>query len=352
MKKSLITGVTGQDGAYLASFLLGKGYSVVGTHRGQEPKNLWRLKHLGVLNHPHFLLSENNLMDIEAIRSLLIRFDPKEVYHLAAPSSVAQSFLTPYETVHAISTSTLNLLESVRTTTPLTRFFLASSSEIFDFSTQALDERSQVHPRSPYAVGKLNAQWIAESYRESYGVFASVGILFNHESPLRSTQFVTKKICRGAVQIASGLLDCLELGNLNVQRDWGYAPEYVECMWRMLQAPAADTYVLASQKANSIRNFVLQAFCAIGVDLEFYGSSVDEVAVVRRVRPCRGLLARVTIGQTVVRVNPDYLRPADHPSTLGNATKAHAKLGWVAGTELNEVCSQMIDYELTSTLPL
>lgn len=349
MKCCLITGVTGQDGAYLARLMLEKGYAVVGTRRGGDLRNLWRLQHLGVLQHPNFSLSENNLLHIDSVYALLTRFEPQEIYHLASPSSVAQSFVHPHETFHAINTSTLNLLESVRKMDHSIRFFLASSSEIFDFSSAPQDENAPLRPRSPYAVGKLNAQWLANNYRECFGVFASIGILFNHESPIRGSQFVTKKISQGAVQVALGLKECFELGNLNAQRDWGYAPEYVECMWRIIQAPTADTYVVASQRVESVRNFVLYVFNALGIGLEFCGSAINEVAVVRSIRPHKGGLAQVSLGQTVMRVSPTLLRLSDSQVVLGNPAKARAELDWVAKTDLNTICTYMVDHELGLT---
>jgi GDPmannose 4,6-dehydratase len=278
--------------------------------------------------------------------TLLGSVEPQEIYHLAAPSSVAQSLEQPYETIQYISNSTLNLLESIRKTDSNLRFVLASSSEIFDFSTAPLGESAPVFPRSPYAVGKLHAQWLTNHYRECYGIFASIGILFNHESPLRGPQFVTKKICHGAVQVALGLSSCLEIGNLNAWRDWGYAPEYVDCMWRMLQATSAETYVVASEKKESVRNFILYAFHALGIDLEFLGTSTNEIAVVRSITRREHVTPQVVVGQTVVRVNPTYFRPSDNHSMLGNAAKARVELGWAAQTSLRCLCAKMIEYEL------
>ena len=352
MKRTLITGVTGQDGAYLAHFLLEKGYSVVGTCRSTEPGGNWRLQYLRVLEHPNFSLCTDRLENLNEVCALLTRIEPQEIYHLAAPSSVAQSLVEPHETVQYISNSTLNLLEGTRKVDPKIRIFIAGSCEIFDLSKAPLDESSPVRPRSPYAVGKLHAQLLAKNYHECFGIFSSIGILFNHESPLRGTQFVTKKICQGAVQVALGLNDCLELGNLDAWRDWGYAPEYVDCMWRILQAPVTGTYVIASERKESVRNFVIYAFHALGIELDFIGTSTKEIALVRSINPQMDLELDIAVGQTVVRINPNYFRPSDNQSLLGNATKARTELGWVAQTELRHLCSQMIDYEIVHVRPM
>ena len=294
-RTALVTGVTGQDGAYLCELLLGKGYRVVGAFRRTSSVNFWRLKELGLMEHPGLQLQEFDLTDLGAAIGLMRDVQPDEVYNLAAQSFVGVSFKQPNATAQITGLGALNLLEAIRLVKPDARFYQASTSEMFGL-VQAIpqDELTPFYPRSPYGVAKLYAHWMTVNYRESYGIFGSSGILFNHESPLRGLEFVTRKITDGAARIAQGKLDCLELGNLDAQRDWGFAKDYVEGMWRMLQAPEPDTYVLATNRTERVRDFVRMAFKAVGMTLDFRGVGEQETGV------------DVSTGRVVVRVNPAF----------------------------------------------
>jgi GDPmannose 4,6-dehydratase len=334
-KSAVVTGITGQDGAYLAQLLLGKGYKVYGTYRRASSVNFWRIEELGIQNHPQLELVEYDLTDVGTSIALLTRAQPDEVYNLAAQSFVGVSFDQPTTTAHITGLGALNLLEAIRLVNPKIRFYQASTSEMFG-KVQAVpqDESTPFYPRSPYGVAKVFAHWMTVNYRESYGIFGVSGILFNHESPLRGREFVTRKITDSAAKIKLGLLEVLELGNLDAKRDWGYAKEYVDGMYRMLQAPDPDTYVLATQRTETVRDFVRMAFKAIGVELEFRGAGIDEQAV------------DVSTGQTLVKVSPKYYRPAEVDLLIGNPAKARAKLGWEACTTLEQLCQMMVDADL------
>jgi GDPmannose 4,6-dehydratase len=334
-KSAVVTGITGQDGAYLAQLLLGKGYKVYGTYRRASSVNFWRIEELGIQNHPQLELVEYDLTDVGTSIALLTRAQPDEVYNLAAQSFVGVSFDQPTTTAHITGLGALNLLEAIRLVNPKIRFYQASTSEMFG-KVQAVpqDESTPFYPRSPYGVAKVFAHWMTVNYRESYGIFGVSGILFNHESPLRGREFVTRKITDSAAKIKLGLLEVLELGNLDAKRDWGYAKEYVDGMYRMLQAPDPDTYVLATQRTETVRDFVRMAFKAIGVELEFCGAGIDEQAV------------DVSTGQALVKVSPKYYRPAEVDLLIGNPAKARAKLGWEACTTLEQLCQMMVDADL------
>ena len=333
-RTALVTGITGQDGAYLARFLLGKGYRVVGTFRRASSENFWRIEELGLRGHPAFVLEDLDLADLGRSLRLLTEYRPEEVYNLAAQSFVATSFREPVATAHATGLGALNLLEAIRIAAPGIRFYQASTSEMFGkVAAVPQSEDTPFHPRSPYGVAKLFAHWSAVNYRESYGLYAASGILFNHESPLRGKEFVTRKITDAAARIKLGMLDCMEIGNLDAKRDWGYAAEYVEGMWAMLQQDAPDTYVLATGRTVSVRDFVVKAFAAAGLELRWQGSGVDETG-------------HDGEGHLRVKVSPAFFRPAEVDLLLGDAGKARERLGWEAKTSLDELCGMMVEADL------
>ena len=334
-KISIITGITGQDGAYLAELLLDKGYTVYGTYRRTSSVNFWRIEELGIAKHPNLHLVEYDLTDLSASIRLLQTTGATEVYNLAAQSFVGVSFDQPVTTAEITGIGPLNLLEAIRIVNPKIRFYQASTSEMFG-KVQAIPqiESTPFYPRSPYGVAKLYAHWITVNYRESYDIFGCSGILFNHESPLRGREFVTRKITDSVAKIKLGQLDVLELGNMDAKRDWGFAKEYVEGMWRMLQADEPDTYVLATNRTETVRDFVSMAFKATGVDLEFKGSDEQEVGI------------DVATGKTLVRVNPKFHRPAEVDLLIGNPEKAKQKLGWTPETTLEQLCAMMVEADL------
>jgi GDPmannose 4,6-dehydratase len=334
-RSAVVTGITGQDGAYLAQTLLDKGYVVHGTFRRTSSVNFWRIDELGIRQHPNLRLVEYDLTDAGASLNLIARTEPDEVYNLAAQSFVGVSFEQPTTTAHITGLGALNLLEAIRILRPATRFYQASTSEMFGH-VQAVpqDESTPFYPRSPYGVAKLFAHWMTVNYRESYGMYGASGILFNHESPLRGLEFVTRKITDGAARIKLGKLDCLELGNLDSRRDWGYAKEYVEGMYRMLQAPEPDTYVLATHRTETVRDFATMAFRGAGIDLEWRGRGVDETGI------------DTASGRTVVRINRKFYRPAEVDLLIGNPAKARERLGWEARTTLEELCRMMVEADL------
>ncbi|MFC4525293.1 GDP-mannose 4,6-dehydratase [Dyella halodurans] len=335
MKKAIVTGISGQDGAYLAQLLLEKGYKVYGTFRRTSSVNFWRMEGLGVMGHPNLELVEHDLTDQGATFALVSKFRPQEIYNLAAQSFVGVSFDQPATTAQITGVGALHFLEAIRLIDPSIRFYQASTSEMFG-KVQAVPqtEDTPFYPRSPYGVAKLYAHWITVNYRESYNLFASSGILFNHESPLRGREFVTRKITDAVAKIKLGKLDCLELGNLDAKRDWGYAKEYVEGMWRMLQADESDTFVLATNRTETVRDFVSMAFRAIGVELEFSGKEDQEVAKDK------------ATGKVVMRVNPKFYRPAEVDLLIGNPAKAKAKLGWEPTTTLEQLCDMMVKADI------
>lgn len=334
-KRAIVTGVTGQDGAYLTQLLLDRGYQVFGTYRRSSTANFWRLQELGLMDHPRLKLVEFELTDPGNSVSLVQQVRPQEIYNLAAQSFVGVSFSQPVATAHITGLGALHLLEAIRLVDPSIRFYQASTSELFGLVQETPQkETTPFYPRSPYGVAKLFAHWITVNYRESWGIFATSGILFNHESPLRGLEFVTRKITHAVARIQQGLQDCLELGNLEARRDWGHAREYVDGMWRMMQAPQPDTYVLATGRTTRVRDFVRMAFAAAGIDLVFEGRGVDEVGIDRR------------SGRVVVRVNPQFYRPAEVDLLLGDASKAHQQLGWKPVTTVEELCRQMVEADL------
>ena len=334
-KTALITGITGQDGAYLAQLLLDKGYTVYGAYRRTSSLNFWRIDELGIQQHPQLHLVEYDLTDLGASIALVQKVQPTEIYNLAAQSFVGVSFEQPSTTAQITGIGALHLLEAIRLVNPKIRFYQASTSEMFG-KVQAIpqEESTPFYPRSPYGVAKLYAHWMTVNYRESYNIFGASGILFNHESPLRGREFVTRKITDAVAKIQLGQLDVLELGNLDAKRDWGYAKEYVEGMWRMLQVDEPDTFVLATNRTETVRDFVRMAFKGAGVSVDFQGSAEDETAV------------DVATGKTVVRVNPKFYRPAEVDLLIGNPTKAKNVLGWAPQTTLEQLCQMMVEADL------
>ncbi len=335
MPTAIITGITGQDGAYLAELLLNKNYTVYGTFRRSSSVNFWRIEELGVRNHPNLHLVEYDLTDLSTSIRLLQRTGAKEVYNLAAQSFVGVSFDQPFTTAEITGIGAVNLLEAIRIVDKEIRFYQASTSEMFG-KVQAVPqvETTPFYPRSPYGVSKLFAHWMAINYRESYDIFATSGILFNHESPLRAREFVTRKITDSVAKIKLGQLDCLELGNIDAQRDWGYAKEYVEGMWLMLQHDKPDTFVLATNRTVSVRDFIRMAFKATQVDVEFSGQGEQEIA------------RDVATGKTVMRINTQFYRPAEVELLIGDPAKATEVLGWKPSTSLEELCQMMVDADV------
>jgi len=334
-KNAVITGITGQDGAYLAELLLGKGYTVYGTYRRTSSVNFWRIEELGIQNHPNLHLVEYDLTDLGSSIALVQKVQPDEIYNLAAQSFVGVSFDQPTTTAQITGVGALNLLEAIRLVNRKIRFYQASTSEMFG-KVQAIPqvEETPFYPRSPYGVAKLYAHWMTVNYRESYDIFGSSGILFNHESPLRGREFVTRKITDAVAKIQLGKLDVLELGNIDAKRDWGFAKEYVEGMWRMLQADQPDTFVLATNRTETVRDFVRMAFKGAGIDVDFRGQAEGETAV------------DVATGKTVMRVNPRFYRPAEVELLIGNPARAKAKLGWEPKTTLEQLCQMMVEADM------
>jgi len=334
-KRALITGITGQDGAYLAQLLLDKGYEVTGTYRRTSSVNFWRIAELGIEAHPKLKLVEYDLTDLGSSVRLLQAGNFDEIYNLAAQSFVGVSFDQPATTAAITGIGPVHLLEAIRIVNPKIRFYQASTSEMFG-KVQAIPqvEDTPFYPRSPYGVAKLYAHWMTVNYRESYGIFGSSGILFNHESPLRGREFVTRKITDSVAKIKLGQLEVLELGNMDAKRDWGFAKEYVEGMWRMLQASEPDTFVLATNRTETVRDFVSLAFKAIDVQVEWKGEAENEV----------GRCA--STGKELVRVNPRFYRPAEVELLIGDPAKATRELGWKPKTTLEQLCQMMVEADL------
>lgn len=335
MKTAIITGITGQDAAYLAELLLEKGYKVYGTYRRTSSVNFWRIEELGIAKHPNLELVEYDLTDLSSSIRLLQVSGADEVYNLAAQSFVGVSFDQPLTTAEITGIGPVNLLEAIRIVNPKIRFYQASTSEMFG-KVQEIPQRESTpfYPRSPYGVAKLYAHWMVINYRESYDIFATSGILFNHESPLRGQEFVTRKITDTVAKIKLGKQDVLELGNMDAKRDWGFAKDYVEGMWRMLQADKPDTYVLATNRTETVRDFVTMAFKAADIQLEWTGKDEQETAV------------DVATGKVVVKVNPKFYRPAEVDLLIGNPEKAKQDLGWEPTTTLEELCAMMVEADL------
>lgn len=335
MTIAVITGITGQDGAYLAQLLLEKNYVVYGAYRRTSSMNFWRIDELGIGSHPNLHLVEYDLTDLGSSIRLLESTRATEVYNLAAQSFVSVSFDQPITTANITGIGPVNLLEAIRIVNPKIRFYQASTSEMFG-KVQAVPqtESTPFYPRSPYGVAKLYAHWMTINYRESYDLFASSGILFNHESPLRGREFVTRKITDSLAKICLGQLDVLELGNLDAKRDWGYAKEYVDGMWRMLQASEPDTYVLATNRTETVRDFVSMAAKAAEFDLVWSGKFEDEVG------------SDAKSGKAIVKINPKFYRPAEVDLLIGDPAKARQKLNWCPSITLEQLCQMMVEADI------
>jgi GDPmannose 4,6-dehydratase len=335
MKKAIITGITGQDGAYLAELLLSKGYNVYGAYRRTASTNFWRTQELGLKDHPNLHLVEYDLTDLASSIRLLEKAEPDEIYNLAAQSFVAVSFDQPITTTQITGLGAVNLLEAIRCVNPNIRFYQASTSEMFGTVQEVpQSEKTPFYPRSPYGVAKLYAHWMTINYRESYNIFGTSGILFNHESPLRGLEFVTRKITDGLVRVKLGKQSHIELGNMNAKRDWGYAKDYVDGMWRMLQADAPGVFVLATGRTQTVRDFVNMTCKALDIELEWRESGVDEHGM------------DVSSGNVIVKVNPQFYRPAEVDLLIGNPAKAQKELGWKASTSLEDLCAMMVAADL------
>ncbi len=332
---ALVTGITGQDGAWLAKLLLGKGYRVTGTTRSIASADLWRLDELGIRNHARLAVAELDVADSARCLEIVKTVNPSEVYNLGGLSFIGQSYADPLNAARVTGLGAWNLLEAIRTASPGAGFFQASSSEMFgNPAGSPQDEDTPLSPRSPYAAAKVFAHWATTNYRDAFGVFASSGILYNHESSLRDIKFVTRKITAAVARISKGLQESVELGNLDARRDWGYAPEYAEAMWRILQAEKPDTFVLATGRLTTVREFVEAAFAAVGIGIRWQGSGLGE----------NGCDARS--GKTRVTVSPEFFRPLDGQALCGNPGKARRVLGWTAVTEIGEICRTMIEHDL------
>lgn len=350
MKRALITGVTGQDGSYLAEFLLGKGYEVHGIKRRASLFNTQRVDHL--YQDPHtenqrFVLHYGDLTDTSNLTRILQQVQPDEVYNLGAQSHVAVSFEAPEYTADVDALGTLRLLEAIRLLglNQKTRFYQASTSELYGLVQESPQtERTPFYPRSPYAVAKLYAYWITVNYREAYGMYACNGILFNHESPRRGETFVTRKITRGLANIAQGLEHCLYMGNMDAMRDWGHAKDYVRMQWLMLQQDSPEDYVIATGSQYSVREFITWSAAELGLTLAFEGAGTEEHGVVQAVSG--DLAPAVKVGDVIVRVDPRYYRPAEVETLLGDPEKAREKLGWTAEIKAREMCAEMVADDL------
>ena len=349
-KTGLITGITGQDGSYLAEFLLAKGYEVHGIKRRASSFNTQRVDH--IYEDPHvenqnFVLHYGDLTDSSNLTRILQQVQPDEVYNLGAQSHVAVSFEAPEYTADVDAMGTLRLLEAIRFLglEKKTRFYQASTSELYGLVQETPQrETTPFHPRSPYGVAKLYAYWITVNYREAYGMYACNGILFNHESPRRGETFVTRKITRGLSNIAQGMEQCLYMGNLDALRDWGHAKDYVRMQWMMLQQEEAEDFVIATGKQYSVREFIRWTAAELGVSLRFEGTGVEEIGIVSAVTGEDA--PAVKVGDVVVRVDPRYFRPAEVETLLGDPTKAKQKLGWVPEITAQEMCAEMVATDL------
>jgi len=350
MKKALITGITGQDGSYLAEFLLEKGYEVHGIKRRASSFNTQRVDH--IYQDPHikntrFHLHYGDLTDSSNLTRIISEVQPDELYNLGAQSHVAVSFESPEYTADVDANGTLRLLEAIRFLglEKKTKFYQASTSELYgEVQETPQKETTPFHPRSPYAVAKMYAYWITVNYRESYGIYACNGILFNHESPRRGETFVTRKITRAVANISQGLEKCLFLGNMDALRDWGHAKDYVRMQWMMLQQETPDDFVIATGKQISVRQFVTMSAAEAGIELAFTGEGLDEIATVTKVDSSIAIATQV--GDVIVRVDPKYFRPAEVETLLGDPTKAKEKLGWVPEITVEEMCAEMVANDL------
>jgi len=349
-KRALITGITGQDGSYLAEFLLEKGYEVHGIKRRASSLNTQRIDHIYQDPHdpnPALHLHYGDLSDTSNLTRIMREVEPDEVYNLGAQSHVAVSFESPEYTADVDAMGTLRLLEAIRFLglETKTRFYQASTSELYGLVQETPQrETTPFHPRSPYAVAKLYSYWITVNYREAYGLYACNGILFNHESPRRGETFVTRKITRGLANISQGLDDCVYMGNIDALRDWGHAKDYVRMQWMMLQQAAPEDFVIATGRQYSVREFILWAAEDLGMSLRFEGEGLNEVGIVETVDEAQA--PGVKIGQVVMRIDPRYFRPAEVETLLGDPTKAKEKLGWEPQISAREMCAEMVESDL------
>lgn len=350
MKKALISGVTGQDGSYLAEFLLEKGYEVHGIKRRSSSLNTERIDHIYQDSHvsdPRLILHYGDLTDTSNLTRIVNEVRPDEIYNLGAQSHVAVSFELPEYTADVDAIGTLRLLEAIRFLglEKTTRFYQASTSELYGLVQQIPQkEDTPFYPRSPYAVAKLYAYWITINYRESYGMYACNGILFNHESPRRGETFVTRKITRGLANIALGLDNCLHMGNLDALRDWGHAKDYVRMQWLMLQQESAEDFVIATGVQFSVRDFISWAAAELGISIEFKGQGLSEIGVISNIDGDSA--PAVSVGDTIVRVDPRYFRPAEVETLLGDPTNAKEKLGWEPEISVRDMCAEMVSEDL------
>ncbi|MGB0143924.1 MAG: GDP-mannose 4,6-dehydratase [Akkermansiaceae bacterium] len=350
MKKALITGITGQDGSYLAEFLLEKGYEVHGIKRRASSFNTERVDHIyedPQVEKARFKLHYGDLTDTSNLTRIIAEIEPDEVYNLGAQSHVAVSFESPEYTADVDAIGALRLLEAIRFLgfEKKTRYYQASTSELYGLVQEVPQkETTPFYPRSPYAAAKLYAYWITVNYRESYGMYACNGVLFNHESPRRGETFVTRKITRAMANISQGLEKCLYLGNMDALRDWGHAKDYVRMQWMMLQQEEADDFVIATGKQISVREFVRLSAKEVGIEVSFEGEGLEETATVTSVD--QSISPAVSAGDVVVRVDPRYFRPAEVETLLGNPTKAKEKLGWVPEITVEEMCAEMVANDL------
>ena len=355
-KIALITGITGQDGSYLAEFLLDKGYIVHGIKRRSSSFNTQRVDH--IYQDPHienaqFKLHYGDLTDTSNLVRLVQETQPDEIYNLAAQSHVAVSFDSPEYTADVDAIGTLRILEAIRILgmEKKTRFYQASTSELYGLVQETPQrETTPFYPRSPYAAAKLYAYWITVNYREAYGIFACNGILFNHESPRRGETFVTRKITRGLANIAQGLEDCLYMGNINALRDWGHAKDYVRMQWMMMQQEKPDDFVIATGIQYSVRNFITWVASDLGIEIEFSGKGIDEIAIVSKVN--NEIAPSINVGDVIMKIDPRYFRPAEVETLLGDPSKAKEKLGWVPEITVQEMCSEMVAYDLAEAKKL
>ena len=349
-KTALITGITGQDGSYLAEFLLEKGYAVHGIKRRASSFNTQRIDHIYEdphANHAQLKLHYGDLSDTSNLTRILAEVQPDEVYNLGAQSHVAVSFEAPEYTADVDAIGALRLLEAIRFLglEKKTRFYQASTSELYGLVQETPQtETTPFHPRSPYAVAKMYAYWITVNYREAYGMYACNGILFNHESPRRGETFVTRKITRGLANIAQGLEPCLYMGNIDSLRDWGHARDYVRMQWLMLQQEAPEDFVIATGVQHSVRTFIAWAAAELGLTLAFSGSGVDEIATVTAIEG--DMAPALSVGDVVMRIDPRYFRPAEVETLLGDPAKAKARLGWEPEITVQEMCAEMVAEDL------
>ena len=348
-KRALITGITGQDGSYLAEFLLNKGYEVHGIIRRASTFNTHRIDH--IYQDPHdpnrrLYLHYGDLSDPGLLTEIIYNVKPDEVYHLAAQSHVRVSFDMPEYTGNITALGTTRILEAIRRSGIKTRFYQASSSEMFGASPPPQNENTPFRPRSPYAIAKVYAYWITVNYREAYGIFACNGILFNHESPRRGETFVTRKITRAIANILAGRQKKLYLGNLNAKRDWGYAPEYVEMMWLMLQQDEPDDYVVGTGESHTVREFAEKAFAYAGIEIEWKGKGVEEVGIVKSCNVNKDYKCEIKPGDAIIEIDPRYFRPTEVEHLRADMAKARKKLGWEPRTTFEELIKIMADYDM------